>query len=134
MLALVAFESFAEDDKKCDTECAISQRDSINKVKQFYRIPGDPPKLERTTRLVSRNGPQGADFFMQHFEQTNGQRVEQMQSREQSFIGSGHLADFGVPNAIDACNSRFPICLSLVAPRTYGLMRIFELMSLRRNN
>jgi hypothetical protein len=49
ILALVAFESFAEDDKKFYTECAISQGDSVNKVKQFYRAPADPLKMAPPT-------------------------------------------------------------------------------------
>jgi len=44
-LALVSFESFAEDDKRFYTECAISQRDSVDKVKQFYGIAVDPSKM-----------------------------------------------------------------------------------------
>jgi hypothetical protein len=45
MLALVPFESFAEDDKVFYTECAISQGDPDNKVKQFYGVPVDPSKM-----------------------------------------------------------------------------------------
>jgi len=35
ILVLVAFESSAEDDKKFYTECAISQGNSVERVKQF---------------------------------------------------------------------------------------------------
>jgi hypothetical protein len=49
ILVLVAFESFAEDDKKFYTECAISQGDSVNKIKQFYRVPVDPQKMAQPT-------------------------------------------------------------------------------------
>ena len=49
MVALVAFESFAEDDEKFYAECPISQGDSVNKVKQFYRIPVDPQMLGSPT-------------------------------------------------------------------------------------
>jgi hypothetical protein len=49
ILALAAFESFAEDDKKFYTECAISQGDSVDKVKQFYRAPADPQKMAPPT-------------------------------------------------------------------------------------
>jgi hypothetical protein len=45
MLALATSESFAEDDDKFYTECTISRGDSVDKVKQFYRVPVDPQEM-----------------------------------------------------------------------------------------
>jgi hypothetical protein len=45
MLTLVASESFAEDDDKFYTECTISKGDSVDKVRQFYRVPVDPQEM-----------------------------------------------------------------------------------------
>jgi len=60
MLALVAFESFAEDDKKFYIECAISQGDSVDKVKQFYRVPVDPQKMTPPT-------PYRYQYHLEHY-------------------------------------------------------------------
>jgi hypothetical protein len=65
MLALVAFESLAQEDEKFYTECAIAQGDSLDKVKQFYRIPVDPQKSEPPTpyRYLYHLGQYGVWVF-----------------------------------------------------------------------
>jgi hypothetical protein len=78
MLLFVASESFAEDDDKFYTECAISKGDSVDKVKQFYRIPVDPQEIAPPApfRYQYHLGEYGIWVFFDELKQVSSLRFD----------------------------------------------------------